>query len=240
MIVREKGGPLMKTVLAIWSVIMASASAGALEFKAPLQDIRIVPEAKTATADFEFTNKTGKEVVVKQYKPLCDCTTASIREGKLRYAPGESGVIRTELKLENLAGVVDKMIAIWIDDDPEDKPSVSLTMRVHIPVLVQLEPKSLTWQIGGKCEPQTMRIRMNYSKPIHIKTVTTAAGNFNYGLKTVEHGKLYELTVTPEDCGTVQLAIFSIETDCDIAKYQVHQAFCAIQKPLPVPASNKP
>jgi hypothetical protein len=223
----------MKAALGIWFSVMAFVSAGALEFKAPLQEIHAKLDEKNVTAEFEFTNKSDKEVTVIKYKAFCDCVSLKIKEGKLRYEPGESGLIRAEFNLANQAGVVNKDVGIWLDGDPAEKPSVHLTLRVHIPVLIEIEPKSLKWDQGGKGGPQTMTIRMKHNKPIHIKAITTASQTFKHELKTVEDGKHYELTLTPADVGNIHLVPFRIETDCDIKSYQVQQVFGAIQKAKP-------
>ena len=125
----------------------------------------------------------------------------------------------------NFSGTVDKVVAVWLDDDPPDKPSVALTVRVHIPVLVSLEPKTLKWDLGGKGEPQTIRITMNHDKPDPCDRRDSSSEAFRHELKTIEDGKSYELIVTPTDIGSPGLAVIRIETDCEIEKHRLQQAF---------------
>ena len=230
----------MKTIFSVWLALMAFVCAGKLEFKALLQDLHAPPEAKTVTAEFEFTNKTDKEVTVKEYKPTCSCISVMIKEGKLRYAPGESGLLRAEFDMQNFSGVVDKVIALWLDADPADKPSMSLTVRVHIPVLVELEPKTLKWELGGKGEAQTIKVSMKHDKPIRIKAVTSSSEAFKCEVKTVEDGKSYDIVVTPDDVTNAQMAVFRLETDSEIKKFQVQQAFGIVRKPSPAEIQAKP
>ena len=120
-----------------------------------------------------------------------------VKDGKLRYAPGESGLIRAAFDMGNFSGTVDKVVAVWLDDDPTDKPSLSLTVRVHIPVLVSMEPKTVKWELDGKPDAQTIRITMNHSKPIHVTAVESSSKAFTHEIKAIEDGKIYELVVTP-------------------------------------------
>jgi hypothetical protein len=140
----------------------------------------------------------------------------------------------------NFSGEVDKVVALWLDKDPADKPSVSLTVRVHIPVLVVVEPKTLKWDLNGKGEAQTIRVNMNHTKPISVVKVVGSSEAFKQELKTVEQGKSYEIVVTPLDVKTPGLAVIRIETDCDIDKHRLQQAFAVVRKPSPSEAAAKP
>ena len=52
-------------------------------------------------------------------------------------------------------------------------------------------------------------------------------------VKTLEEGKHYELLVTPAETKDPGLAIIRIETDCEIKRHQVLQAFAVIRRDLP-------
>jgi hypothetical protein len=152
-----------------------------------------------------------------------------ISDAKLRYAPGESGTIRAEFDMGNFSGEIDKTIAIWLDGDSKDKPSITLTARVHIPVIVNIEPKTVKWSINSKAKPQTIAITMKDTKPVRITKVSSSSENFRHELKTVTDGKSYELVVTPLDLSSPTLAIFCIETDCTLSKHKTQQAFAVIR-----------
>jgi hypothetical protein len=163
-----------------------------------------------------------------------------VKDGKLRYAPGESGMIRAEFNMGNFSGTVDKMVVLWLNNDPTDKPSLTLTVRVHIPVLVVLEPKTLKWDLNGNGEPQTIHITMKYEKPIRVTSVSASSEAFKHELKIIEEGKNYDLVVTPLDIKTPTLGIFRIETDCQIEKHRIQQVFATVRRPNPVDAAVKP
>ena len=230
----------MKIPCGIWLVLTAWLQSAALDFPTTLREIHASAEVKTVTADFEFTNRSDKPVEIAKYDPSCSCIAVQIENSKLHYAPGESGLVRTQFDMGNFSGTVDKVVALWLDKDPEDKPSVALTVRVHIPILVALEPKTLKWELNGKGEPQTFHITMHYAKPIRVTAVSSSSDAFRHELKPVVEGKSYELIVTPLEIKTPCLGSFRIETDCQIEKYRIQQAFATIRRASPSDAAVKP
>ncbi|MCP5534532.1 MAG: DUF1573 domain-containing protein [Akkermansiaceae bacterium] len=227
----------MKTAFSIWLATAALLSAGTLTFDTALKEIDAPADAKTVAAEFPFTNKSKDTVTIKQYESTCSCMSAKIKDGKLRYAPGESGVVRAEFDMGNFSGDVDKVVAIWLGDDRADNPSIRLTTRVHIPVLVSIEPKTVKWEIGGDASPKTIKITMNHDKPIHVLEVQCSNDNYGSELKTIEKGKSYELVVSVKDGTQPGLGIFTITTDCDVPKHRSQQAFVVSRKPTPAEAA---
>jgi hypothetical protein len=140
----------------------------------------------------------------------------------------------------NFSGTVDKVVAVWLGDDAADKPSVALTVRVHIPVLVSLDPKTVQWEVGGSSAPQTIQVRMAGDKPISIKGIQSSSEAFSCELKTLVLGKEYQIVVTPKVMDSPGMAVIRIETDCEIAKHRTQQAFGVIRKPSPAESAAKP
>lgn len=229
----------MRLILPIWFALVASLSAGTLAFEETLREIHAPADAKVVTTDFPFTNRSNETVVIERYEATCSCMSVKISKGKLRYEPGESGVVRAEFDMGNFSGDVDKVVAIWLKGDPKMKPSLRLTTRVHIPVLVSIEPKTVKWQVGGDASPQSIKIEMNHDEPIHITGVTGSNKNFSSELETVTKGKSYRLVIRPIDIREPGLAIFRIETDCKIVKHRTQQAFAVNRKTTPVEAASR-
>jgi len=230
----------MKSIICLWLALLAYAHAAGLTFQETLKEIHAPADAKTVAAEFSFSNQTDKIIAIREYNSTCSCMAVKISDNKLRYAPGESGTIRAEFDMGNFSGDVDKAIAIWLDGDSSEKPSVALTVRVHIPVLIALEPKTLKWDLNGSAEPQTIKIRMNHSKPIHITSAQSSSKAFAQEIKTIEEGKSYDLVITPLDIKTPGLAVIRVETDCEIDKHRIQQAFAVVRKPTAAEASAKP
>ena len=220
----------MKIGIFIWLALAGFALAGGLEFTETLKQVNASADAATVTTEFTFTNKGDKPASITKSDSGCSCLKVEISGGKLKYAPGESGVVRTTFEMGNFSGTVDKMVAVWIDDDPVDKPSTQLTVRVNIPILVALEPKTLKWDLGAKADPQIIHIQMAEGNSIHVTGVTSSSEAFACELKTVDDGKKYDLIVTPQTMDVPGMAVIRIETDCAISKHRTQQAFAVVRK----------
>ncbi len=220
----------MKIGIFIWLALAGFTLAGGLEFTETLKQVNASADAATVTTEFTFTNKGDKPASITKSDSGCSCLKVEILGGKLKYAPGESGVVRTTFEMGNFSGTVDKMVAVWIDDDPVDKPSTQLTVRVNIPILVALEPKTLKWDLGAKADPQTIHIQMAEGNSIHVTGVTSSSEAFACELKTVDDGKKYDLIVTPQTMDVPGMAVIRIETDCAISKHRTQQAFAVVRK----------
>lgn len=219
----------MIRIACILLAIAALAHSAPLKFAETLREVHAPADVKSVTTDFTFTNHSNKPVTISRYESACSCMKVEISDAKLRYAPGESGTIRAEFDMGNFSGEVDKTIAIWLDGDPKDKPSITLTARVHIPVIVNIEPKTVKWPLNSKASAQTITITMQDNKPVRITKVSSSSENFRHELKTITDGKSYELAITPIDLSSPTLAIFRIETDCTISKHKIQQTFAVIR-----------
>lgn len=226
----------MKLAIAIWLSLLALSHAAELKFEELVKDVNAPADAKTVTADFSFTNNSEKPVTIAKSDPGCSCLKVEISGGKLKYGPGESGTLRATFDVGNFSGTVDKVIGLWLDDDSGSTPTMRLTVRIHIPVLIALEPtKTLSWSVGEKAAPQTIQIHMAEGDPIHVTGVKSSSPNFVCEIKTVEDGKKYELVVTPQDTAAPGMSVIRIETDCKIAKHKIQQAFGVVRKAVVKP-----
>jgi hypothetical protein len=223
----------MKIALSIWFALAAFVQAAGLEFAEPIKEVAAAADASTITVDFPFTNKSGSPVTITKADPNCPCLKVQISGGKLRYSPGESGIVRVTFEMGNFSGTVDKELPIFLAGDSADKPSVRLTLRVTIPVLIGIEPKTVVWDFGEKPEPRTIQIRMAEGQLIHIKSVQSSSSAFTSELKTLEDGKKYDLVITPGDTSVPMVGLIRIQTDCSVSKFRIQQCFATVSKPKP-------
>jgi hypothetical protein len=70
--------------------------------------------------------------------------------------------------------------------------------------------------------------------------VNSSSPAFKHELKTVEEGKSYELIITPTVMSSPGMGIMRIETDCQIEKHKLQQAFAVVRRPTPEEAKAKP
>jgi len=226
----------MKAIVLRWIAGCLRLAAGTLSFEETTKVVHAGTDAKTVTVDFVFQNKSGETVTIERYDAACTCINAGIQGGRLVYPPGEGGVIRANFDMSHFSGTTDKSLAVWLKGDPEDKPSISLVARVSIPVLVEVEPKTLFWEVGGKPEPKVVTLRMKHTEPIHVTAVSGADTRFSQELRTIEKGKLYEIVVTPGSTGEVGMGVIHVDTDCSSARFRSQRVFTVVRHPLPKPA----
>ena len=220
--------------LIFWLATFGFAQAAALTFEHTLVEIRAAPDAKAVVAEFRFENQTDQPVTISRCENTSICLTAQVAEGKLIYGPGEKGVIRNTFVLGNFSGTVEKAVNLWFDDDLENKPSVVLTMRVRIPELVEIAPKTLRWVLGEEPETRKFEILMEYAKPIRILSLRRSSDVFKVELVTLVEGKHYELKVTPKSTTTRCLGIIQIDTDCEMVRHRTLQGFMTVQRNSPI------
>ncbi len=223
----------MKIFLSAWIALATSLAAAGLKFDESLIEVDAPIDSKTVTKDFKFTNTSDADVVIREADAGCSCLAVKVAGGKLAYAPGESGTLRATFELGSFQGTVDKPINIWLKTDPDEKPSHTVTLRVHIPEMIKLSPRTLKWDMNSEPAMQVMEIEMDYEKPIHVESVTSSNPDFEAKLVTVEEGKKYKVEVTPKRTDVPSLAVLRIETDMDVQKYRIQQFFAAIS-PAPV------
>lgn len=227
----------MRTFFFLWLCTACLGHAVGLDFPKASQEINAPADVASITADFEFSNKSNQPIQIVKSDPGCSCVAIEISNGKLRYEPGESGLIRAKFEMANFSGSVEKVIALWLDQDPEDKPSTVLKLRVNIPVLIAVEPKTLKWDIGGNGEPQIIDIKIMEGQTIRVTDAKSSSAEFTCEVQTLLEGKHYQLKVTPENINSPGIGVIRIETDCPLPKHKTQQAFAVVRKPTPAAVS---
>lgn len=223
----------MKSItMLLLACLLSAASAAGLKFDEVLKELDVEPTEQIVTTDFTFKNTSDKPVRIAKYDAACSCMSLKVKGGKLLYQPGESGVIRAVFDMGNFSGVVDKVLQVWLDDDPEPEPSVLLTVRVDIPVLIEVLPKTLRWDLNDPTEKQVVKITMNYPEPIRVLEASTNTDAFTTKLTTIEEGKSYELEVTPASTERPALGIIQIKTDCPIERHAIKRTFALVRQPV--------
>ena len=217
------------TIIALAATL--SLARAELTFDESLKEVQMSPDQFATHIDFPFENTSDEPVKIVKYNAACSCTSVQVKGSKLAYKPGESGVIRAHFDMGNFSGTVEKSIQIWLTGDPENQPSVTLTGRLHIPVLIHLAPKTLEWDVQGEAKPKTISITMDHAEPIHILDVSSASQSFSVEYKEIEKGKRYEVTATPKNTDVPGMAIIHIKTDCGIKRHATQRAFAVIRKP---------
>lgn len=212
--------------------LVAAASAG-LTFEKTLAEFHPKPDQQRVHADFAFRNDGQKAVRIAKTDAACSCMEVGTLGGKLDYAPGETGVIRAVFNLTGLQGTSERVVAVWLDGDPAAAPTARLTVRAHIPEVIRIHPKTLTWDLDGAADARTISIEMAPGRDIRVLRAKSTSPNIALEVKTIQAGRLYEVVATPQRTDTPGITAIRIDTDCEIEAYKSQSAFGVIRKPIP-------
>lgn len=230
----------MKARLSLFLTLLLTVAAHAakLTFEDPVKEVTAELNDREITIDFPFSNKSDEAVTIQRYEAACTCTSVKVKGGKMRYEPGEEGVIRTVFDIGNFIGDTSKAIQLWVEGDSVARPSVILQAKIHIPVLVEVEPKTLRWEPEDAPEVKTIVVTMHQDDPIQVTGVGCSNESFTTELKTLEAGKRYEIDVKPTATDTPALGIITIQTDCEVARHANQRAFAMVRKLPKVPGKG--
>jgi hypothetical protein len=230
----------MRALLICWIAGCLPLVAGTLKFEEPKKEITVANDQKSATVDFPFKNEGNDDVIIEKNASDCPCAAVGVKDSKLAYKPGETGTIRIVFDLGKVPETADKFVSIFLKGDSEENPSIKLTTRIVVPVVVELEPRSVTWEVGAKPEPKTVKVTMNDSDPVNILSLTSSDPNFKQVLKTIEQGKKYEVVITPASTTEPGMGVLQVETDSKTDNRRSHPIYMLVRQPQPKPAQAAP
>lgn len=222
-------------LLICWLAACLPLAAGTLKFEKTTKQVEVTDEQTTATVDFPFKNESDRDVVIAKQESDCPCAAVGVKDSKTTYKPGESGTIRIVFDLGKVPETVDKFVSIYLKGDPEDHPSIKLTSHIKVPVLVEVEPKSVIWEVGGKPVPKTVTVTMKHTEPIKVISMSCTDSRFKQELKTIEEGKKYEVVITPDSTEKIGMGVLQLATDAKFDRHRSQRVFTIVRSPLPNP-----
>lgn len=226
----------MRALLIIIALISQLAWA-TLEFDSKLVEVDAAADAEKATVDFKFSNTGDKDVFISHINPDCDCLTIKASGGttlpdkRIRYRPGETGVIRSIFKIGNNKGQVDQKVMVWLTGDPKDKPSIQLIALINVPQFISMVPRSLKWDIGSEPKPKRIDVTIQHDQDIKVTEVKSSSPNFEIKLVTIEEGKRYAIMVNPKNTDTPGITVVQVITDSTVKNQSRQQVFAMVQRP---------
>lgn len=178
-------------------------------------------EQKTLMVSFPFRN-TGTQVVdITQTKSTCGCITTGLDQ--VTYAPGESGSLDVVFAIGNRSGRQQKLIRVLVQPEDGSEPQqVRLTLVARIPEWLRLSHRSASWRMDDPApQAKTFRISVLRDQPIIVLSATATSNAFTTEVKTIEHGRLYDVIVTPLTPGAAANAMIEVTTDAEVEKVRV-------------------
>lgn len=196
-----------------------------LSFKETVVPVKVAPDQDSVTASFPFTNTSDAPVTISKINVSCDCTTAGVKDNKLTYAPGESGVISAVMKTGNFSGTVDKDMTVHANGS-----AYKLVIRAQIPDIIRMEPRKLEWNKGEPPTPKTIKITISKELPVNLTTVDLTGDAFDYEPVTVRKGREYKIIVTPKSTDKPAFNTIWVRTDSTVPRYKRQMGFLTIKE----------
>lgn len=224
----------MKTIFfsSILIVALSHLASGEIVFENKIIETTADPEAKTIIVEFPFTVE-GEATKITGYDAPCTCLAARVEptnddgSAKLLWQPGEKGKIVAKFEMGNFKGTVDK--GIILNTDKKGSPH-ELILRVTIPVLLEIEPATHKWEIGGEADERVFSIKVQGDQPIKLIENSGTNSNFPYTLNTIKEGWEYQIKVKPISVTTGGFGMIRLKTDSENPKYQNEQVFLVIKE----------
>lgn len=225
--------PRVRVLAAAFAVVGLPATAWAdIEFRQKV--LEMTPPAdvdEEIVAEFAFSNTGNTPVFIRKFNCACAGLNSELEGNKQRYEPGEEGVLRTRFKPGIFTGTISKSVVLWMENDPEDAPSHTVTLKVVLPEVVVLELRNLVWRQGEAPSPKTIRVSVRQDQPVNPVKLSLSTENFRQRMRTLEEGKLYDIDVSPVNTGIIGLAVLKIETDCPLPRHRNQMAFVSVLRP---------
>jgi hypothetical protein len=187
---------------------------------------------ETAVGHFKYQNKGDKAVAIKSVTTSCGCTAASAKQSA---DPGEKGEVTATFKIGDRTGVQQKAITVLTDDTAH--PSTTLTLKVVIPTVLEIQPTFVYWQPDEAPNPKTILAKA--AKDVSIKKLDVSSSNPDFLTKVEPGSSANEFRISVEPKKTNQLAAATLTIKPDLSKGQP-KFFYATARVLPKPVATQP
>jgi hypothetical protein len=177
----------------------------ALEWKATTLSFTTAPFQTTQEATFEFKNAGTKPVTIIEVESNCDCLDAAA--DRQVYPPGATGVIKSSFTVGDRLGLYERRIKVLTDENPEP---VRLLVRIDVPELVTLTPRSVAWTVNEPAAEKTVDVDVVPGVKIDFTRVVPTSGDFSARLEVVEAGRRYRVHLKPPGTSQPANAAFRI------------------------------
>ncbi len=196
-----------------WFIALAFACSHGMahgELKWDRDRVELKPDAMDtfAEAKFGFVNAGKESVTIESLKASCGCTTPSLP--KMTFAPGERSEVVARFDLTGRRGLQTKTVNVQIQGQKEP---VVLTLAVSIPDMLKINPPLVVWEQGESGKPKTVSLQAMESMPSKVISVVSSESRMTTSLTTIQEGKDYSITVTPDTTLTPSFAALTIQVE---------------------------
>lgn len=213
----------MKIVFSLFALLLAAASASALEWKTQHLSIKAAPLDRTAETAFDFTNNGAKPVTIRSVDTSCDCLEA--RASARTFAPGASGQIIARFTLGDRIGKYGRTIIVSTDDGQE---AAALTVEIEVPEAVTLSPRVVDWKLHEAATEQTIALDVAPGVELTFGEVQATSEDFAFRLENTAAGRSV-LHLSPKDISKPANAAFRIHAKTSAGQELVFSAYANVR-----------
>ena len=183
---------LPKLVLVVCLLPGATPMALALEWKTLSQTVNTTPFQAPQDIVFEFRNNTAQSLTITDLQTNCDCL--AVQANQKTYAPAASGSIKARFTIGDRAGPYERSITVLTD---ESTTPIRLHVRVVVPEVCTVTPRSVNWPLLGPVQEQVVELRPTFGVEILFAEAQSTNEAFLARLETIEPGRHYRLHLVP-------------------------------------------
>jgi hypothetical protein len=215
----------MKVLLV--TIIMAVASAAHSELVFEQSELELHPAVGDATAvgHFKYQNKGDKTIAIKSVTTSCGCTAASAKQ---TAEPGEKGEVTATFTMGDRIGTQQKGITVVTDDAVN--PTTTLTLKVVIPQVLELQPTFVFWQAGEEAKAKTIVGKVG--KDVSIKNLDVSSSNPDFMTKVEQpSANEFRISVKPQQTTKAEAATLTIKPALPDGKSKILYATASVTAP---------
>jgi hypothetical protein len=180
-------------VLGLVTALVFASSGFALDWKAGALNVTTAPFQQEISVNFEFSNHGPKPVTIRDIETSCSCVRAD--SNRKTYNPGSSGTITATFTVGDRSGLYERILTVITD---ENDPPARLMLRVEVPDVALVTPRSVSWQLGGDPAEKIVDVKSSEGLEIIFSKAESTSNAFTTRLETVEAGRLYRLHIKPD------------------------------------------
>ena len=215
------------TKLFLVALIGSLASAANCELVWEQTELELRPAIgdDTAVGHFKYQNKGDKPVAIKNVSTSCGCTAATAKNSA---EPGEKGEVTATFKIGDRTGMQQKMITV-VTDDPAH-PTTSLTLKVAIPQVLELQPTFVYWQAGEATKPKTILAKAGKDVSVKSLDVSSSSPDFLVKVEPGPSADQFRIDVEPRQTAQPAAATLTIKPNLPKGQAKIFYASASVTR----------
>jgi Protein of unknown function (DUF1573) len=224
----------LKVFVAAMIVSLASAAHSELAWEQTQLELHPAIGDDTAVGHFKYENKGDKQIAIKSVTTSCGCTAASAKQ---TAAPGEKGEVTATFKVGDRVGVQQKAITVLTDDAAH--PSTTLSLKVVIPQVLELQPAFVFWQAGEAPKAKTIVAKVGAGVSIKGLDVASSSPDFVAKVEPGSSPNEFRVNVEPRQTSQGGAAALTIKASLENGKTKIFYATVRVMPQAP-PVAQQP